>query len=103
MLLVSACGRGGRPTEDVLPGGIPARTDLHRASSLPPQAIRTVARRDFGWRVIYHPGSAPANADQQAAVALCRLENRRVDRIEHVASAAPGDDPGTRLIDIFCG
>ena len=48
-LLVAACGRG--PTEDVLRGGVPARTDLHRTTGLPPHAVRTVNRNDAGWRL----------------------------------------------------
>ena len=99
-LCLTACGP--RNTDDILRGGVPARTNLPHAATLPPEAVRTVSRRDFGWRVIYHPVSAPMGADQQAASALCRLESRSVDRIEHVPSAAPDDDPGTRMIDIFC-
>ena len=99
-LCLTACGP--RNTDDILRGGVPARTNLPHATTLPVEAVRTVARRDFGWRVIYHPVSAPADADQQAAYALCRLESRGVNRIEHVPSTAPGDDPGTRMIDIFC-
>ena len=49
-LLLSGCGE--RATEDILRGGIPARTDLHQASTLPPDSVRTVARRDFGWRLV---------------------------------------------------
>ena len=100
VLSMSACGP--RNTDDILRGGVPARTNLPHATTLPPEAVRTVSRRDFGWRLIYHPVSAPADADQQAAYALCRLESRGVNRIEHVPSTAPGDDPGTRMIDIFC-
>ncbi|MFD1797498.1 hypothetical protein FQV27_11930 [Paracoccus aurantiacus] len=99
-LCLTACGP--RNTDEILRGGVPAMTNLPRATSLPPAAVRTVSRREFGWRVIYHPASAPANADQQAAVALCRLESRRVERIEHAIQAAPLDDPGARMIDIFC-
>lgn len=33
MLTLAACGE--RMTTDILPGGIPARTDLHQASGLP--------------------------------------------------------------------
>ena len=99
-LCLTACGP--RNTDEMLRGGVPARTNLPHATTLPVEAVRTVARRDFGWRLIYHPVSAPADADQQAAYALCRLESRGVNRIEHVPSTAPGDDPGTRMIDIFC-
>ena len=99
-LCLTACGP--RNTDEMLRGGVPARTNLPHAANLPPEAVRTVSRRDFGWRLIYHPVSAPADADQQAAYALCRLESRGVNRIEHVPSTAPGDDPGTRMIDIFC-
>ncbi|NHF71858.1 hypothetical protein [Paracoccus xiamenensis] len=100
LLALTACGP--RNTDEILRGGVPARTNLPHATTLPIEAVRTVSRRDFGWRVIYHPVSAPRDADQQAAYALCRLESRRVDRIEHVPSTAPQDDPGTRMIDIFC-
>ena len=99
-LCLTACGP--RNTDDILRGGVPARTNLPHATTLPVEAVRTVSRRDFGWRVIYHPVSAPADADQQAAYALCRLESRGVNRIEHVPATAPEDDPGTRMIDIFC-
>lgn len=99
-LCLTACGP--RNTDEILRGGVPARTNLPMATTLPPEAVRTVSRRDFGWRVIYHPVSAPMDADRQAAVALCRLESRPVDRIEHVPSASSADDPGTRMIDIFC-
>ncbi len=98
-LCLTACGP--RNTDDILRGGVPARTNLPQATTLPVEAVRTVSRRDFGWRVIYHPVSAPADADQQAAYALCRLESRGVNRIEHVPATAPEDDPGTRMIDIF--
>ncbi|RMC32394.1 hypothetical protein [Paracoccus alkanivorans] len=100
LLTLTACG--GKPTDLVLPGGIPARTDLHRASSLPADSVRTVARRDYGWRLIYHPARAPASADQGAARALCGLESRRVARIEHVPRIDPYTDPGAAMIDIYC-
>ncbi|MBU3029945.1 hypothetical protein KNW02_07415 [Paracoccus sp. XHP0099] len=100
LLALAACG--DRMTEDMLPGGIPARTDLHVASALPPDAVRTVARRDFGWRLIYHPARAPANADQDAARALCGLERRRPGRIEQVPRIEPYADPGAAIIDIYC-
>ncbi|MBK4214855.1 hypothetical protein JJJ17_02835 [Paracoccus caeni] len=100
VLLSSACGRG--PTQDILPGGIPARTDLHQASTLPAESVRTVARRDFGWRLIYHPTRAPANAEQGAARALCGLERRRVERIERIPRSDPYADPGAAIIDVIC-
>ncbi|MCZ0962165.1 hypothetical protein [Paracoccus benzoatiresistens] len=100
LMALSACGRA--PTNDILPGGIPARTNLHEASTLPPDSVRTVARRDFGWRVIYHPSRAPAGADQAAARALCGLERRRVARIEPVPRLDPSADPGAAIIDIIC-
>ncbi|WP_207102456.1 hypothetical protein, partial [Paracoccus shandongensis] len=82
LVALTACGRA--PTDDILRGGIPAMTNLHQASTLPPDAVRTVARRDFGWRLIYHPARAPVGADQGAARALCGLERRRVARIERL-------------------
>ncbi|MFV0292458.1 MAG: hypothetical protein ACK5II_04265 [Paracoccus sp. (in: a-proteobacteria)] len=100
VLSLSACGT--RNTEELLRGGVPARTNLPRATELPPEAVRTVSRREFGWRLIYHPASAPAGADTRAAAALCRLESRHVSRIEYAVMSAPQDDPGTRMIDIFC-
>lgn len=100
LLALSACGR--QPTDDILRGGIPARTDLHQASTLPPDSVRTVARRDFGWRLIYHPARAPAGADQGAARALCGLERRRVARIERLPRLDPAADPGAAIIDIIC-
>lgn len=100
LLLAGACGRA--PTDDILRGGIPAMTDLHRASSLPPEAVRTVARREFGWRLIFHPSRSPANAEQQAARALCGLERRAVARIERVPRIDPYIDPGATIIDIIC-
>lgn len=100
-MLLSACGGGG-PTEDILRGGIPARTDLHQASTLPPEAVRTVARRNYGWRLIFHPARAPVNAEQGAARALCGLERRGVARIEHVRALDPYADPGALVIDIVC-
>lgn len=99
-LALTACGRG--PTEDTLRGGVPARTNLHEATLLPPQAIRTVNRNDAGWRLIYHPERAPLGADQQAAMALCGLERKRPARIEVQPMAEPFDDPGARKIDIIC-
>lgn len=101
VLGLSACGRA--PTDDILPGGIPARTNLHEASRLPPDAVRTVARRDYGWRLIYHPARAPANAEQGAARALCGLERRPVSRIERVPRIDPYADPGAAIIDVICG
>ncbi|AXC50838.1 hypothetical protein DRW48_15165 [Paracoccus suum] len=100
-LALAACGGG--PTEDMLRGGVPARTDLHRASTLPPQSVRTVNRNDAGWRVIYRPGAAPANAEQGAAKALCGLEHKRAVEIRQLPLDGPGDDPGARKIDIICG
>lgn len=99
-ILISSCGP--RNTDEVLRGGVPARTNLPQATNLPPDAVRTVSRRDFGWRLIYHPASAPADADARAATALCRLESRGVASVSQVAQASPLDDPGTRMIDIFC-
>lgn len=100
--LVALGGCGRAPTADILRGGIPAMTDLHRASTLPPESVRTVARRDFGWRLIYRPARAPAGADQGAARALCGLERRAVARIERVPRLDPYADPGAAIIDIFC-
>ena len=100
LMTVSACGRP--PTNDILPGGIPARTNLHQASNLPPESVRTVARRDFGWRVIYHPARAPANAEQGAARALCGLERRSVARIDRIPRSDPFADPGAAIIDVIC-
>lgn len=101
VLLTAACGRG--PTEDMLRGGVPAATDLHRASTLPPQSVRTVNRNDAGWRVIYHPARAPAGAEQGAASALCGLERKRPVLIQGLPLDAPEDDPGARKIDVICG
>ncbi|SDE10413.1 hypothetical protein SAMN05421538_10445 [Paracoccus isoporae] len=95
-------GCGPRSTDEMLRGGVPARTNLPDATSLPTEAVRTVSRRDFGWRLIYHPAAAPPDADRRAAVALCRLERRRVAEILPVALRAPLDDPGARMIDIYC-
>ncbi|WCQ98441.1 hypothetical protein [Paracoccus aestuarii] len=89
-------------TTDILPGGIPARTDLHQASGLPAASVRTVARRDFGWRVIYQPSAAPPNAESRAAVALCGLERRAPLRIEQQPRTDPIADPGARIFDIYC-
>ena len=100
LLVLTACGRP--VTDDILPGGIPARTNLHQASTLPPQSIRTVARRDFGSSVIYHPYRAPANAEQGAARALCGLERKRPSRIDILPRIDPSADPGARIIDIHC-
>lgn len=100
LLTLTACGRA--PTDDILRGGIPAMTNLHQASTLPPDSVRTVARRDFGWRLIYHPARAPAASDQRAARALCGLERRSVSRIERVPRIEPLADPGAAIIDIFC-
>lgn len=100
-LLTAACGRG--PTEDTLRGGVPARTDLHGASTLPPASVRTVNRNDAGWRVIYHPASAPAGAEQSAARSLCALERKRPVLIRELPLDGPADDPGARKIDIVCG
>lgn len=99
-LALTACGRA--PTEDILRGGVPARTNLHEATRLPQQAVRTVNRNDAGWRLIYHPERAPNGADQHAASALCGLERKRPVRIEVQPLAEPFDDPGARKIDIIC-
>lgn len=100
LLLIAACGRA--PTDVVLRGGVPAMTDLHRASTLPSELVRTVARRDFGWRLIYHPTRAPVNAEQDAARALCGLEKRRPAQIDRVPRVDPYADPGAAIIDIYC-
>lgn len=100
ILTLVACG--DRNTDLILRGGIPARTDLHQASTLPPDSVRTVARRDYGWRLIYHPARAPANAQYGAAGALCGLERRAVARIAPVPRLDPYADPGAAIIDIFC-
>ena len=97
---LAACG--DRMTTDILPGGIPARTDLHLATGLPPESVRTVARRDFGWRVIYRPAYAPPNAESRAAVALCGLERRAPLRIQQRARLDPFTDPGARIFDVHC-
>lgn len=102
LLLLGACGSRA-PTELILPGGIPARTDLQAASTLPPEAARSIARKEAGWRVIYHPGRAPQGADQRAAAALCGLERKRALEIIAQPMSAPQDDPGARMIDIICG
>lgn len=99
LLALSACG--DRSTGLVL-NRVPADTDLHQASTLPADSVRTVARRDYGWRLIYHPARAPANAAQQAARALCGLERRRVARIDSVPRMDPYSDPGAVIIDITC-
>lgn len=96
---MTACGDR---TTDLVLNGVPANTDLHRASTLPPESVRTVARRDYGWRLIYHPARAPANAEQGAARALCGLERRAVARIEHIPRLDPYSDPGAAIIDITC-
>lgn len=100
LVTLTACGRA--PTDDILRGGVPAMTNLHQASTLPPDSVRTVARRDFGWRLIYHPARAPAGADQGAARALCGLERRAVARIERIPRMDPLADPGAAIIDIHC-
>ena len=99
-LVLTACGE--RMTTDILPGGIPARTNLHLATTLPPASVRTVARRDFGWRVIYQPSLAPPDAESRAASALCGLERRAPARIQHQPRLDPFADPGARIFDIHC-
>lgn len=98
---LAACGRA--PTDDILRGGVPAITDLHATTEMPPAALRSVARKDAGWRLIYHPGRAPADAEQKAAAALCRLEKKRATQILAHPMQAPEDDPGARMIDVMCG
>ncbi|MFN3274516.1 MAG: hypothetical protein ACK41U_07580 [Paracoccus sp. (in: a-proteobacteria)] len=100
LMALSACG--DRMTTDILPGGIPARTNLHEASGLPAASVRTVARREFGWRVIYLPAAAPPNAESRAAVALCGLERRAPLRVELQPRLDPFADPGARIFDIHC-
>ncbi|WP_405405118.1 hypothetical protein [Paracoccus sp. Ld10] len=100
--LMGLAGCGDRMTTDILPGGIPARTDLHQASGLPVESVRTVARREFGWRVIYRPAHAPPNAESRAAVALCGLERRAPLRIQQQPRLDPSADPGARIFDIYC-
>ena len=99
-LCLTACGP--RNTDDILRGGVPARTNLPHATTLPPEAVRTVSRRDFGWRLIYHPARAPQGADQGAARALCGLERRAVARIERIPRVDPYADPGAAIIDVYC-
>ncbi|MDF3607812.1 hypothetical protein PE067_17705 [Paracoccus sp. DMF-8] len=86
----------------MLRGGVPARTNLHKTTTLPPDAIRSVARKDAGWRLIYHPARAPVNAEQGAAAALCRLERKRPAEIVVLPMVSPYDDPGARMIDVVC-
>ncbi len=100
-LLVSACGRA--PTDLILPGGVPANTNLHQTTHLPADSVRSVARKDAGWRVIYHPARAPVNAEQGAAAALCGLESKRAQEIIIQPMSSPMDDPGARMIDVVCG
>ncbi len=100
LVLSAACARG--PSEDILRGGVPARTNLHQTTGLPPEAVRTVNRNDAGWRLIFHPGNAPVGAEQQAARALCGLERRAVAQIVRLPLDAPYDDPGASKIDIIC-
>lgn len=102
LALLGLAGCGDRVTNDILPGGIPARTNLHQASGLPPESVRTVARRDFGWRVIYRPAYAPPNAESRTAVALCGLERRAPLRIQQQPRLDPTADPGARIFDIYC-
>ena len=100
LMALTACAP--RMTTDILPGGIPARTDLHAATGLPPAAVRTVARRPYGWRVIYQPAAAGPNPESRAAVALCGLERRAPLRIEQLPRLDPSADPGARIFDIYC-
>lgn len=100
LIALGACGRA--PTDDILRGGVPARTDLHQTTSLPPDSVRSVARKDAGWRVIYHPARAPLNAEQGAAAALCQLERKRAAEIVVLPMSSPYDDPGARMIDVIC-
>ncbi len=99
MIALPGCGK---QSDELVLRGVPAMTDLHNASTLPSNSVRTVARRDFGWRLIYHPARAPANAEQGAAAALCKLERRRPARIEHLPRIDPQADPGARIIDVYC-
>lgn len=99
-LVLAACGAA--PTDDILRGGVPARTDLHQTTNLPTESIRSVARKDAGWRLIYHPARAPVNAEQRASAALCRLERKRPQQIVVLPMTAPEDDPGARMIDVIC-
>lgn len=99
MLTLSACG--DRSTDLVL-NRVPARTDLHQASTLPPESVRTVSRKDYGWRLIYHPSRAPAGAGTRAGAALCALERRRVAGIDPIPRTDPTADPGAVILDIHC-
>ena len=100
--LLGLAGCGDRMTNDILPGGIPARTNLHQASGLPPESVRTVSRRDFGWRGISCPPTAPPKAGSPTAVALCGLERRAPLRIQQQPRLDPTADPGARIFDIYC-
>ncbi|MDO5643133.1 MAG: hypothetical protein Q4G26_12220 [Paracoccus sp. (in: a-proteobacteria)] len=102
LLALTACAGGPRNTDEILRGGVPASTNLPRATTIPPETVRTVTRRDYGWRLIYHAASAPADAEARAARALCRLERRGVAQVIPVAMAEPRDDPGARMIEIHC-
>lgn len=102
-VLLAAAGCSRPMTDDILPGGVPARTNLHATTQMPPDAIRTVARNDAGWRLIYHPARAPADAAHRASAALCSLESKRATQIVIVPMTAPQDDPGATMIDVVCG
>lgn len=99
-LFVTACGRP--PTDEILRGGVPAMSDLHQTTQIPRESIRSVARKDAGWRLIYHPARAPVNAEQGAAAALCGLERKRAAEIVILPMMSPYDDPGARMIDVIC-
>lgn len=100
-LAVSGCA--SRAPTDLVLKGVPARTNLHQATGLPPEAVRTVVRRDGGWTMIYRPALAPPDADVQAARALCQLERKAMTSVLPAPLEMPFDDPGSAAITVRCG
>ncbi|MRX50749.1 hypothetical protein GI374_09880 [Paracoccus sp. S-4012] len=101
VLTLAACA-----PETIAPGvaggtmrGLPASTNLHAATGLPPGAVYSVAQTARGWRVLYHASAATPSAVGQR---LCASAGRPLAGVSEGRTQGAGDLPGARLIEITC-